>query len=124
LGPLPETRAASTPSGGRHFWFRHIVGSRSRKLGAGLEWFSDGKLVVVPPAPGRQWICQAEIAEALEWLRELVLTPTRHEGQRDFPGPLVTAQSSASPSGSVVPKPIYLLIIRGMRGASARCDPR
>src|SRR5215472_532387 len=60
LGPLPETRVASTPSGGRHYWFRHIVGSRSRTLGAGLEWFSDGKLVVVPPAPGRHWICEAE----------------------------------------------------------------
>src|SRR6516165_1230132 len=66
LGPLPETRAASTPNGGRHYWFRHIVGSRSRKLSAdgSLEWFSTGKLVVVPPAPGRAWICEAEIAEA------------------------------------------------------------
>jgi hypothetical protein len=41
LGPLPETRAASTPNGGRHYWFRHIEGSRNRtKLAPGLEWFS------------------------------------------------------------------------------------
>ena len=33
LGPaLPETLVASTPSGGRHFYFRHIIGARSRKL--------------------------------------------------------------------------------------------
>jgi len=33
LGPaLPETLTAQTPSGGRHFYFRHVVGSRSRKL--------------------------------------------------------------------------------------------
>src|SRR5215471_18612611 len=88
LGPLPETRAASTPSGGRHYWFRHIVGSRNRtKLAPGLEWFSNGKLVVVPAAPGRAWICEAEIAEAPDWLRTLVLTspPHAHTAQRDFP---------------------------------------
>jgi hypothetical protein len=125
LGPLPETLAASTPSGGRHYWFRHFAGSRNRiKLAPGLEWFSTGKLVVVPPAPGREWICEAEIAEAPEWLRTLVLTPTYHAhndaGRRDFPGPLVTAQGNRS----VVPKPIYLLIVRGMRSASASTQRR
>jgi hypothetical protein len=125
LGPLPETRAASTPSGGRHYWFRHFVGSRNRtKLAPGLEWFSNGKLVVVPPAPGRQWICEAEIAEAPDWLRELVLTSPHHAHddtvRRDFPGPLLTAQGSASS----VPKPIYLLLLRGTRGASAQTQRR
>jgi hypothetical protein len=90
----------------------------------GLEWFSDGKLVVVPPAPGRQWICEAEIAEAPDWLRALVLTSPHHAhahtGQRDFPGPLITGAGSASS----VPKPIYLLIIRGTRGASAQTQRR
>jgi len=50
LGPaLPETLTAQTPSGGRHFYFRHIAGARSRKLCAdrSVEWFSTGKLVVV-----------------------------------------------------------------------------
>jgi hypothetical protein len=123
LGPLPETRAASTPSGGRHYWFRHVVGGRNRtKLAPGLEWFSNGKLVVVPPAPGRAWICEAEIAEAPEWLRTLVLTSPHHTHtvQRDFPGPLLTAQGSVS----VVPKPIYLLLLRGMRGVSAQKQRR
>ena len=121
LGPLPDTRAASTPSGGKHYWFRHIVGSRNRtKLAPGLEWFSDGKLVVVPPAPGRQWICEAEIAEAPDWLRALVLTHHAHTELRDFPGPLLTAQGN----GSVVPKPIYLLILRGTRGAKAQTQRR
>ena len=32
LGPLPETLTAQTPSGGRHFYFQHVAGSRSRKL--------------------------------------------------------------------------------------------
>jgi hypothetical protein len=130
LGTLPPTLTAQTPRNGRHFYFRHIVGGRSRKLCAdgSVEWFSDGKLVVVPPAPGRQWICEAEIAEAPDWLRALVLTPTHHAhahtGRRDFPGPLVTVQTSTSPSGSVVPKPIYLLILRGTRGAKAQTQRR
>jgi hypothetical protein len=130
LGPLPETRAASTPSGGRHYWFRHIVGGRNRtKLAPGLEWFSTGKLVVVPPAPGREWICEAEIAEAPDWLRALVLTPTHHTHdhavRRDFPGPLLTAQGSVTGAGSAsLPKPIYLLLLRGTRGASAQTQRR
>jgi hypothetical protein len=122
LGPLPDTRAASTPSGGRHYWFRHIVGSRNRtKLAPWLEWFSDGKLVVVPPAPGRQWLNDAPIAGAPDWLRALVLTPTHHAhtGRRDFPGPLITGAGAGS-----VPKPIYLLLLRGMRGASAHTQRR
>src|SRR6516164_1400673 len=99
LCPLPETRAASTPSGGRHYWFRHIVGGRNRtKLAPGLEWFSDGKLVVVPPAPGRAWICEAEIAEAPDWLRTLVLTSPHHAHdhteRRDFPGPYLSPHHS------------------------------
>jgi len=124
LGTLPTTLTAQTPRNGRHFYFRHVVGSRSRKLCAdgSVEWFSNGKLVVVPPAPGRHWVCEAEIAEAPDWLRELVLTPTHHAhaGQRNSPGPLVTATSSASS----VPKPIYLLLLRGTRGASAQTQRR
>jgi Bifunctional DNA primase/polymerase, N-terminal len=125
LGALPETRAASTPNGGRHYWFKHIEGSRNRTLAPGLEWFSDGKLVVVPPAPGREWIseAEAEIAEAPEWLRAMVLSPRHkdHKSGRDFSGPLVAPQNSGS--GSRVPKPIYSLILRGMptaRGQSQR----
>src|SRR5262249_35785847 len=77
LPALPETRTATTPHGGRHYWFRHFVGSRNRaQLAPGLEWFSNGKLVVVPPGPGRAWICQAEIAEAPEWVKAMV----RHTG--------------------------------------------
>jgi hypothetical protein len=128
LPALPETRAATTPSGGRHYWFRHFAGSRNRtKLAPGLEWFSNGKLVVVPPALGREWICEADIAEAPDWLRTLVLTPTHHAHTHalptDFPGPLLAAQGSVTGAGSV-PKPIYLLIIRGMRSASAQTQRR
>jgi len=119
LGALPETLAASTPNAGRHYYFKHVEGSRNRKLGAGVEWFSDKKLVVVPPAPGREWLNGAPIAEAPDWLKALVLAPPdpSHTGtgqRRDFPDLHVAA------SGAEVPKPVYLEVLRLMRGASAR----
>jgi hypothetical protein len=112
LGPLPETLAASSPRGGHHYSFRHIAGSRSHKLGTdtGLEWFSDKKLVAVPPAPGRAWIDQAEIAQAPDWLQALVLSPRRYDDrEEDPPGPLVTTNQDRE-----VPRDIYFLILKGM----------
>lgn len=77
LPALPPTLCAQTPRNGRHFYFRHVVGGRNRKLSAdgSVEWFSSGKLVVVPPAPGRTWLNRAEIAEAPDWLKALVTAP-------------------------------------------------
>ena len=121
---LPETKSASTPNGGRHYWFRHIEGSRSRKLGAGIEWFSDKKLVVVPPAQGREWLNDAPIAEAPDWLRELVLAHTNHDGCRgNSSGPLVATPIGQTSDGKI-PRQIYLLIVRGMRGAEPRLQRR
>ena len=55
MGALPSTLCAQTPRNGRHFYFRHIAGGRSRKLCAdgSVEWFSTGKLVVVPAGRDR-----------------------------------------------------------------------
>jgi hypothetical protein len=77
LPTLPSTLCAQTPRNGRHFYFHHVVGGRNRKLSAdgSVEWFSSGKLVVVPPAPGRTWLNRAEIAEAPDWLKALVTAP-------------------------------------------------
>jgi hypothetical protein len=131
LGPaLPETLTAQTPSGGRHFYFRHIAGARSRKLCAdgSVEWFSTGKLVVVPPAPGRTWLNDAPIAEAPDWLRAMVLAPTQHTNHAQWAegggtsGPLVTAPRLNTQSQ--VPREIYLLILRGMRGAERSVQRR
>jgi hypothetical protein len=112
LGPLPKTLAASSPRGGHHYSFRHIAGSRSHKLGTdtGLEWFSDKKLVAVPPAPGRAWLDQAEIARAPDWLKAMVLAPLEKYGRefRDSPGPPVAMADRE------VPRDIYFLILKGM----------
>jgi hypothetical protein len=127
LGPaLPETLTAKTPSGGRHYYFRHIAGARSRKLCAdgSVEWFSTGKLVVVPPAPGRTWLNDAPIAEAPDWLRAMVLAPSNHAHAQagETSGPLVTAPGLNTQSQ--VPREIYLLILRGMRGAERSVQRR
>jgi hypothetical protein len=81
---VPPTLTATTPRGGRHLFFRHLAGSRTRKIGPGLEWISVGPPpkhapgnVVVPPGPGREWITEGEAMEAPEWLRELVFGPDR-----------------------------------------------
>jgi hypothetical protein len=133
MGALPETLTAQTPSGGRHFYFRHIAGARSRKLCAdgSVEWFSTGKLVVVPPAPGRTWLNDAPIAEAPDWLRAMVLAPTKHSSHAEgaegegTSGPLVTSRSINAHSRDIhVPREIYLLIVRGMRGAEPYAQRR
>jgi Bifunctional DNA primase/polymerase, N-terminal len=121
LGPLPETLAASTPNAGRHYYFRHIAESRSRKLGAGVEWFSDKKLVVVPPAQGREWLNDAPIAEAPEWLKALVLAlPDPSHGREGRNSSALLVAGAGAAAAAEVPKPIYLEVLRLMRGASAR----
>jgi hypothetical protein len=122
LGPaLPETLTALTPRGGRHFSFRHVIGSKSRDLCAGVEWFSDRKLVVVPPATGRAWLTRAEIAGAPDWLKALVLAPRAQAGNDDhrtfLSGPPVT---DFPRTDREVPRDIYFLILSGMPKARLR----
>ena len=140
LPALPPTLCAQTPRNGRHFYFRHVVGGRNRKLSAdgSVEWFSSGKLVVVPPAPGRTWLNRAEIAEAPDWLKALVTAPkpihTHNEGNGGgSSGPLV---NEADLQGQVhkpdleanddreVPRDIYFLIVRGMGRAALKQQRR
>jgi len=117
------TLCARTPSGGVHAWFKRVSG-KSRTLGPGVEWFSTGKYVVVPPAPGRTWLNDLPIADAPEELKRIVLAPRTHHAaqQRNFPGPLMTAAETNSINR--VPKPIYLLILRSMPKAERRDQRR
>lgn len=78
-GELPETLTASTMSGGRHYYFKHVAGVRNRGgLGIGIDVRGDGGYVIAPGSltieGGRYaWENDAEPAEAPEWLLELVL---------------------------------------------------
>src|SRR5262249_30118990 len=52
LPPLPETKAALTPSGGRHLYFQDpgTIRSSTDKLGLGVDVRGDGGYVVLPPS--------------------------------------------------------------------------
>jgi hypothetical protein len=116
------TLCATTPSDGGHAYWKPFSG-KSRTLGPGVEWFSTGKYVVVPPASGRVWLNNLPITEAPEELKRLVLANHTHDGaQRVFPGPLMDGPIASSITK--VPKPIYLLILRLMREAERRDQRR
>lgn len=127
LPALPPTLCAQTPRNGRHFYFRHVVGGRNRKLSAdgSVEWFSTGKLVVVPPAPGRTWLNRAEIAEAPDWLKALVTAPKPiHTHNEDNGGGSSGPQVTEPGVAREVPRDIYFLIVRGMGRASLKQQRR
>jgi hypothetical protein len=127
LHALPPTLCAQTPRNGRHFYFRHVVGGRNRKLSAdsSVEWFSSGKLVVVPPAPGRTWLNRAEIAEAPDWLKALVTAPKPiHTHNEDNGGGSSGPQVTEPGVAREVPRDIYFLIVRGMGRASLKQQRR
>jgi hypothetical protein len=70
LGALPETGSASTPSGGKHRYFRHGQGIRcsTDKLGVGLDLRGEGGFVVLPPSHGLyKWIGTNERDDIAEW---------------------------------------------------------
>jgi Bifunctional DNA primase/polymerase, N-terminal/Primase C terminal 1 (PriCT-1) len=53
-GPLPATTVVNTPSGGRHYYFKHPAGVELRsthdKYGLGIDTRADGGYVLVPPS--------------------------------------------------------------------------
>ena len=120
----------ASPHWRRHYWFRHVEGSRNRRLGDGLEWFTTGKLVVVPPARGREWLNAGPIAEAPEWLKAFVLAPSHMGEGRTSSGAQVTNRNGDL-NGELdrigdtrVPRPVYLRLLRLMRGAEPRAQRR
>jgi hypothetical protein len=116
---LPETLTAQTPHDGKHFFLQHVAGSKSHDLCGGVEWFSDRKLVVIPPAPGRVWLNRAEIAEAPDSLKAAVRAARHnHDDGRHSPGPFV--QSYAPSANREVPRDIWFAITDGMPNAEPR----
>ncbi len=115
------TLCARTPSGGVHAYWKPVSG-KSRTLGPGAEWFSTGKYVVVPPAPGRAWLNDLPIAEAPDELKQLVRANHIRDAGKDFLGPQMSAADLSSITK--VPKPIYFLILRLMPKAERRDQRR
>ena len=101
-----STLAATTPSGGLHLFFE-FAGLRSRAFPWG-EWRSTGLAVVLPPAPGRQWLNDLTPQPAppvvlIELAKQLI------KSAGGFPlFPLLVA------TGDELPKPIYKALLRAM----------
>lgn len=104
-GALPPTLSATTASGGKHFYFRHVAGVRNRgNLGAGIDVRGDGGYVVAPgsvtAAGGRyEWDNSLPIADAPQWLLDLVVR--RHEPTATILAPSGQVTNSAYVNAAV-----------------------
>ncbi|MBB3978898.1 hypothetical protein GGQ64_004133 [Rhizobium azooxidifex] len=77
-GSLPETRTATTASGGKHYYWKYSSEVKNRaSIGPGADLRGSGGYVIAPGsvlADGRcyTWDNDAPIAEAPDWLMQLV----------------------------------------------------
>lgn len=71
---LPETFTVRTPSRGIHFYFNHVEGltNRTGTLPDGVDIRGEGGYVIVPPSEGYTIERHAPIADAPEWLLDLL----------------------------------------------------
>ena len=115
LPPLPKTRAALTPSGGKHLYFKDPGGIRSSadKLGLGLDVRGDGGYVVLPPTHDGlyKWVRDgdgdvhpmAELTKAwVEHLRSLSAPPAASAPLPAADPKLVAAALAVIPNGADV----------------------
>ena len=94
LGALPSTTQVTTPSGGRHYWFRApkaTIACSAGKLAPGVDIRGDGGYVIAPPTArpkggAWEWAGRAPLAQLEpEWVAALIVN-TR-EGDRPPPTP-------------------------------------
>ena len=73
-GPLPRTLTARTPSGGLHFYYRHVDGARNSAsdIADNVDVRGEGGYVIVPPSEGYTWVDKPEIADAPAWFVDLI----------------------------------------------------
>lgn len=85
LGELPremqETLTVRTTSGGIHFYYNYVDGltNRTGALPDGIDIRGDGGYVIVPPSEGYVIERRAPIADAPDWLLEIIRDEPSHE---------------------------------------------
>ena len=109
LGPLPDSKAAVTASGGTHHYFRYEDGIRcsNDKLGKGLDIKADGGYVCAPPSHGLyRWDDGRKAAKLPEAWREHLLalqSPPGTPGDDPEADPKLIAKALAViPNGATV----------------------
>ncbi len=95
-GALPTTRAAESPSGSLHFYFRWptddtLVRNSESLLAEGIDVRGEGGMVIAPPSvrPGKGgyvWINEGPIAEAPQWVLDLVIAEVKPRGPTKLNG--------------------------------------
>jgi len=97
-GPLPPTREARSPTGGRHLYFRYPkngnIFNSDNEVGPGLDIRGDGGMVLAPPSikPAKgdkpegmyTWVNDIPMVQAPDWLLQLALdknTEPREAGE-------------------------------------------
>lgn len=85
-GALPATLTASTPSGGKHFFFKYVDGIRNRGgFEPGIDVRGEGGYVILPGSAredGRtyDWESNAPIAAAPDWLLQIIKRQSKTTG--------------------------------------------
>ncbi|WGS18950.1 MULTISPECIES: bifunctional DNA primase/polymerase [unclassified Bradyrhizobium] len=110
-GPLPPTLMAESPSGSRHYFFKHpgfevktIAGTDAKGLAPGIDVKGDGGFVIAPPSikpNGDQyrWLNAGHtIAEAPQWLRDLPVLRKSEQIKADRNLPTIVAPAGHRPS--------------------------
>lgn len=87
LGDVPETLTCATPTGGFHLYFKYpnnfSIKNSASELGPGIDIRGGGGYLVLPPSPHKrggfyEWVNpDVPIAEAPEWLLELLKNPRK-----------------------------------------------
>jgi hypothetical protein len=88
-GPLPQTLMAESPSGSRHYYFNWPKGIEIRNSASGIDDGIDvrgkGGMVIAPPSvrgdSEYRWLNDNPIADAPQWLLDLVIAPSPSSGK-------------------------------------------
>jgi hypothetical protein len=98
---MPETLTVRTPSGGLHFYLNYVDGvtNRTGQLPAGIDVRGAGGYVIAPPSAGYTVEHRAPVADAPEWLLEIIREKPAREARQPRPGVKVDIETGPIPDG-------------------------
>lgn len=98
-GPLPKTLMAESPSGSLHHYFNWPKGVEIRNptIAPGIDIRGEGGMVIAPPSvrdDGKyRWLNNHPIADAPQWLLELMTTKSKRNGKGANKPPFEVAEA-------------------------------